>query len=119
MGKNAEWLPAASERTGNKRGSDIARREGIFGVIGQKSAEVIVVAARLTRMVQRRAKHEEKGGAVTDSIWTLNPTGELQTAVSHVASHSRSTTAIRERRVSLLMNRPLRTCTVGGVGRAG
>ena len=56
---------------------------------------------------------------MTDSIWTLNPTGELQTALSHVASHSRSTTAIRERRVSLLMNRPLRTRTVGGVGRAG
>ena len=34
---------------------------------------------------------------MTDSIWTLNPTGELQTALSHVASHSRSTTAIRGR----------------------
>ena len=74
-------LSATSERTGNKRGSDIARREGISGVTGQKSAEAIVVAARLTRMVQRRAEHEEKGGAVTDSIWTLNPSGGVADGV--------------------------------------
>ena len=68
-------LPAASERTGNGRCSGIARREGIFVVTGQKSAEVIVVASLLTRKAQRRTEHEEKGGAVTNSIWTLNPTG--------------------------------------------
>jgi hypothetical protein len=27
------------------------------------------------RKVQRRAEHEEKGGAVTNLIWTLSPTG--------------------------------------------
>jgi len=68
-------LPAASERTGNKRDSGIARREGILVVTGQKSAEVIVVANLLTRKARRRAEHEENGGAVTNSIWTLNPTG--------------------------------------------
>jgi len=68
-------LPAASERTGNERDSGIARLEGILAVTGQKSAEVVVVASLLTRKAQRRAKHEEKGGAVTNSIWTLNPTG--------------------------------------------
>ena len=68
-------LPAASERTGNERDSGIARREGILVVTGQRSAAAIVVASLLTRKVQRRAKHEEKGGAVTNSIWTLNPTG--------------------------------------------
>jgi len=52
-----------------------ARRRGIFGVSTQKSAEAIVAAALLTRKVQRRAEHEEKGGAVANSIWTLNPTG--------------------------------------------
>ena len=68
-------LPAASERTGNRRDSGIARREGIPVVTGQKSAEAIVVANLLTRKARRRAEHEEKGGAVTNSIWTLNPTG--------------------------------------------
>lgn len=68
-------LPAASERTGNERNSGIARREGILVVIRQKSAEAIVVAILLTRKAQRRAEHEEKGGAVTNSIWTLSPTG--------------------------------------------
>jgi hypothetical protein len=68
-------LPAASERTGNERDSGKARREGILAVTGQKSAEVVVVASLLTRKVQRRTEHEEKGGAVTNSIWTLNPTG--------------------------------------------
>ena len=74
-------LPAASERTGNERESGIARREGILVVTWQKSAAAIVVAARLTRTMQRRAKHEEKGGAVTDSIWTLNPTGGVADGV--------------------------------------
>jgi hypothetical protein len=64
-----------SERTDSERGSAIARREGIFAVTGQKSAEVVVVANLLTRKMQRRAEHEEKGGAVAASIWTLNPTG--------------------------------------------
>jgi len=68
-------LPAANERTGNKRDSGIARREGILVVTGQKSAEAIVVANLLTRKVQRRAEHEEKGGAVSNSITMLNPTG--------------------------------------------
>jgi hypothetical protein len=68
-------LPAASERTGNERRSDIARREGIPVVTGQKSAEVVVAASLLMRKVQRRAEHEEKGGAVTNLIWTLSPTG--------------------------------------------
>jgi len=35
-------LPAASERTGRERDNRIARREGIFVVTGQKSAEAIV-----------------------------------------------------------------------------
>jgi hypothetical protein len=68
-------LPAASERTGNERDSGIARREGILVVTGQKSAEAIVVANLLTRKVRRRAEHEEKGGAVSDSITMLSPTG--------------------------------------------
>jgi len=38
-------------------------------------ADAIVVASLLKRKVQRRAEHEEKGGAVANSIWTLNPTG--------------------------------------------
>jgi hypothetical protein len=68
-------LPAASERTDSKRGRAIARREGIFAVIGQKSAEVVVVANLLTRKMQLRAEHEEKEGAMANSRWTLNPTG--------------------------------------------
>ena len=47
-------LPAASERTGNERRSDIARREGIPVVTGQKSAEAILVAD-----TGRRAEHEQ------------------------------------------------------------
>ena len=47
-------LPAASERTGNKRDSGIARREGILVVTGQKSAEVVVAAG-----MGRRAQHEQ------------------------------------------------------------
>lgn len=97
----------------------MARRRAIAVVIGQESAEAIVVAALLTRKKQRRAEHEEKGGAVINSIWTLNPTGRVQTALDHVASHSRLRTDIRARRVVLLMNRPLRTRTVGGVGAGG
>ena len=62
---------------------------------------------------------EEKGGAVANSIWTLNPTGRVQTALDHVASHSRVHADIRARRVVLLRNRPLRTCTVGRVGAGG
>jgi len=74
-------LPAASERTGNERKSDIARREGIPVVTGQQSAEAVVVASLLTRKEQRRAEHEEKGGAMTNSIWTLNPTGGVADGV--------------------------------------
>ncbi len=47
-------LPAASERIGSKRRSDIARREGISVVTGQKSAEAVVAAN-----TEQRAEHEE------------------------------------------------------------
>jgi hypothetical protein len=73
-GAAASCPPPASEQPTN--GDDgIARREEILVVIRQKSAEAIVVATRLTRTVRRRAEHEEKGGAVANSIWTSNPTG--------------------------------------------
>ena len=77
INKALAWRRAAAdhERTGSERSGAIARREGIPDVTGQKSAEAIVVAALLTRKVQRRAEHEEKGGAMANSIWPLNPTG--------------------------------------------
>jgi hypothetical protein len=39
-------LPAASERTGSKRRSGIARRAGMGDVTGQKSAEAVVAAGK-------------------------------------------------------------------------